>query len=141
MKLKEIKKILNRMILNWQNEILDLADISFRADDLLEEELEMDVGEKLERSDPRSIVFEILYFLDYFYHIPMIKDDLPILLEFLNIEEGKELEAWDKWVAYWKNIDYKKRLKEIKNGYYEYNYCEIEGCRDLAINRYKTENQ
>ncbi len=71
------------------------------------------------KEDPKSIAIEVLSQLDILNVQLIMKEDIPILIEFLNTEPGKELEAWKKWEKYWNNIDFEKRKMLVKdNPYY-----------------------
>lgn len=127
-----IKQLLNDLLLSWQKNEINIIDVTWAADYLMDE-LDIEADEELRKDDYRSILFEIIYFLDMYNHVYITKKDIPTILEFLNTELGEELNEWYKWIRYWKKIDYEKRFNEATQEH----YCKDKNCYILPINRYK----
>ena len=58
-------------------------------------------AERHPKTNPQSLYWEVLDVLTSAYMNNVEIKDIPMLKEFLNTPRGKELEAWEKWDAYW----------------------------------------
>jgi hypothetical protein len=112
---KEIQEILIELLIKWQKSEITEQIIHERAEALADQ---YKSWPKFSRSKPQSIPFEVLSQLDILNAQWIIKDDVPIILEFLKTSKGKEEEAWEKWLEYWNNVDYEKRRNLIKHNEY-----------------------
>lgn len=133
MDINKIKKNITDILLKWQNNNLDSLDVKLKISDLI---FDIEADESFESSDKWSIIFEVLTFLEELDHIPIIKDDIPLIINFLNTPQGEESKAWKEWINYWKNIDYETRFEEIKEDF----YCKDINCYYLGKTIYKDEN-
>jgi len=68
-----------------------------------------------EQEDLRSIAIEVVFQLDDLYQQLVIKEDIPVILKFLDTPVGTELEAWKTWQEYWDNINYIVRQDSLEN--------------------------
>lgn len=106
-----------------------LSDISIYIDDLVEETMQIEVDklgltkdycfswvDLYPKSDVRSIGIEVCNFLEALWGQPIeniTTEDIPVILEFLDIPPDKTLEAWGRWEKYWANLDYPARRKKL----------------------------
>jgi hypothetical protein len=65
------------------------------------------------RSDPRSIVVEILTQLEIMNHQLITEEDIPAMLAFLSVQAGCEADGWQAWEAYWKGINFEARRRKL----------------------------
>jgi hypothetical protein len=61
------------------------------------------------RSDPQSIPVAVLEMLSAAHHQRVLPSDIPALLEFLQAEPGRELDAWARFDQYWEAVDWEAR--------------------------------
>lgn len=95
-----------------------LDDIADYADDLFDEiekkaqkdlrlpDLSLDPYDLYLKTDVRSIGFNVLNLLEFAWTKSpkeLTIEDIPVILEFLNAQSNKCLEAWEKWSNYWNN--------------------------------------
>ena len=113
--LKTQKEKLIQLLTQWKSGLLTEKDIHEEAELMLDS---FELKEAL-KSDPYSLIKEVLRGLSLLNHELAIVEDIPAILEFLQASPGKELEAWEKWNQYWDSIDFDERAKNLANhGYY-----------------------
>ncbi len=109
----EIEPLQNKLIQllsSWSSGKLTAGGVHGEAEQLLDSYDWKEVS----RSDPRSLVNEVLVQLDVLNQQLIMEDDIPAILMFLRAPAGTEAEAWLNWERYWNGIDLDDRRKQLK---------------------------
>ncbi len=105
------REILKKLLKRWQSDKIDAEEIFLEAEKMWTEyENQQDFPKK----DYRSIGDEVLSTLDSLNVQLITKDDIPIMLNFLDTLKGKESEAWAVWEKYWDSVDLELRKTSLK---------------------------
>ncbi len=111
----EIKAQLLEILDKWSKGVVNEREVHELAESLYDKYGWHDYPE----SDPRSIVFAVLSYLEVLNYELVCEEDIPEIMAFLNTPPGKEIEAWERWKTYWDSIDYEKRKAKLAgNPYY-----------------------
>lgn len=104
---------LERILLEWQRGELSLQQVHLEAERL------MDAWgwPTYARDDPRSTVVEALARLEALNHHLITEADVPAMLAFV---AGPPHIAWPRWEAYWTDLDWEARRRQLAGHRY---YC------------------
>jgi len=109
------RSVLRQILIRWQAGEIDEREVHEEAEAILDRY----TGERdLPESDERSIGLEVASQLEILNHQLITKDDIPVMLRFLDTERGREIEAWDEWRRYWDSIDYETRRRQLRHNTY-----------------------
>ncbi len=104
-----LREELNQLLIRWNTGILTADEVHLEAERLLDNHGWIEIN----KSDPRSIEYELLSQLDLLNHQLITKDDISAMLCFLHASAGDEIKAWENWAEYWTRIDINKRLDPL----------------------------
>ena len=102
---EEVEALLRR----WERGDVDVQQVHSEAERLINEWN----WPEFPRSDPRSIVVEILMQLEILNHQLITEEDIPAMLAFLAAQADFEADGWQAWKAYWKGINLEARRKKL----------------------------
>ncbi len=96
----------------WLLGTYDERQVHERAESIMDEMAEVP---NFAENDPRSILLEVLVHLDALNHQLIMKEDIPVMREFLSTPTGKETEAWTRWRQYWDTLDLQTRRLQLQD--------------------------
>jgi len=99
------------LLTQWKDGIIDESQLQQRAEALMDRSEDI---EELPHDDDRSIVREVLLYLDTLPALLITKDDIDAIREFLSTPKGEATEGWRKWHAYWDSIDEAERRRALR---------------------------
>jgi hypothetical protein len=106
-----------QMLNRWAQGDIDEQQVHIDAE-VMFEKLQDKVSKPSENTH-LSIVYEILSQLSILNYQLITRDDIPVILQFLNTPLGQEYVGWDRWRSYWNNLDMKQRRRHLAaNPYY-----------------------
>lgn len=105
----ELRDALQELLLRWEQGLVRPEEVHEEAESLV---AECGLPAK-SRSDPASLVVEVLAHLEIMNQQLVVAEDVPFILDFLSTASGKERDAWQAWEAYWNGIDYEQRKQAL----------------------------
>lgn len=109
------KKPLKNILVKWLCGKINEAEVLDRAGIIESRYNSRNKKTNYKKSQVESIFEEVLYKLDGVHYQLIIKEDIPIIIKFLETKPNDTSEAWKIWNDYWRSIDYEKRKKELIN--------------------------
>lgn len=103
-KMNEITKDIEKKLQDWNMNKLSAKELQYFAEkkfELLSESLD-------EKQKETSVEYEVISQLEILNHQLIIKEDIPVIIQFLKNEN------WEDWEKYWNQIDFKKRKKILR---------------------------
>ena len=111
----ESRSSVRSLLVAWQSGKVDEQFVHEAAEEL---EAGLEAEGDFPRSDPRSILKEVVSQLSILNHQLVIRADIPEILRFLDAPQGEELQGWSRWSEYWDSQDYEQRAKDLAGTYY-----------------------
>jgi hypothetical protein len=109
------REVLRVLLTQWQAGELTPIQVLVEAERLWEQD--PNSGHLLTptyaRSDSRSIFYAVLGLLEVLHVQPVIPEDIPATLAFLDTPAGSEESGWQQWDAYWEAVDLAARLEAL----------------------------
>lgn len=114
----DLKDKIKKILLNWEADSINEFDVINEAEYLLEQNNYLyDFVENI--NHPNHILYQMLDYLEKLHLQLVIKEDIPVILAYLNTPENQVSEATKKWIYYWDNIDYAQRRAKLKYSPYK----------------------
>ena len=102
------------LLSKWQRRELSTEKVHAEAESLFRDF----VCDEVPRSEPKSILNEVLIQLDILNHQLIIEEDIPAILKFLQTPPTALESGWQIWEAYWNSIDFQDRRQRLANNPY-----------------------
>ena len=112
---------LRNILIEWQCEEISEQQVLKWADQYFPDEIEF---EDWEGNDDQSVSNEIMASLDSLGMNLVIKEDIPLYLEFLKIPIGEFEQGYSKWKEALSNIDYERRKKLLRGHPVYADFCK-----------------
>jgi hypothetical protein len=107
------REVLRELLERWRSGAVDEREVHETAEEMFE--TFPDGPPLVPHADPRSIPIEVLSQLEILNVQLITPADIPALMKFLAAEPGQEEVAWQELTNYWKAIDFKRRLMELRD--------------------------
>ncbi|MBI1926186.1 hypothetical protein HYR99_18285 [Candidatus Poribacteria bacterium] len=117
------RAVIQTLLKRWGSGTIDEREVHEEAERLCDQYEEWPT---LPERHPESIAIEVLSHLEILNHQLITREDIPVMLAFLDTPLGKELKGWKAWRRYWDGLDFRSRRKVLKHNPY-YSTEELHG--------------
>ena len=104
----DIRKKIIDLLLKWKSGAIDEHAVHMEGEYLCEQYVDGQSGTACD-----AIEEAVLISLDTLIHAAVTVDDVPAMIKFLQTPRGEEKRAFAEWDAYWDNIDYDERDRQL----------------------------
>lgn len=106
------------LLQQWQRRQVTPLDVLVEAERIWESDPLYNNYIPFPRTDSRSVYYSVLLMLEVLHVQLLMREDIPMILAFLDTPAGGEEKAWQLWDAYWDSVDYDDRSKTLQGSDY-----------------------